>query len=333
MSDKYGRKPILLFSVAGTVLGFFLLGVAKTLPLLFLARVIDGASAGNSSIARAAIADITTKDNRVAKLGIVFTAESLGLIFGPILGGFFSQYGFTVSAYIAGFIALLCFFLILFYFPETRDISLQPTDKNKWNDFNLNVVFQAFKNPNNRIFILIVFLVQFLITAMWGTLALYGKNLFGLTGKEIGYISSFAAMIGILSQTVLLKFLLRIVKEKTLVILGLFTMGIGLLLLAVSNIVAVLLIGVGLMAMCFNLLMPTVTGLASKLSLESEQGNLMGVISSVTYTGSLLGPVIANLIFSFSMRGNYLTASMIALIASLLSIKGIKILSESNSNN
>ncbi len=127
LSDRYGRKPILIFSIAGTVVGFILLGVAKTLPMLFLARIVDGISAGNMSTAKAAIADITSREERVTKLGFTFAAESLGLIMGPVLGGLFSQYGFTVSAYIAAGIALLCLLLTVFFFPETRkDLTPQP---------------------------------------------------------------------------------------------------------------------------------------------------------------------------------------------------------------
>ena len=120
LSDKYGRRPVLLFSLAGTVIGFLLLGVAQALPLLFLSRAIDGISAGNMSTAKAAIADITTREERVSKLGLTFAAESLGLILGPVIGGLFSRYGFTVAAFIAAGIALVCLVLTLFFFPETR---------------------------------------------------------------------------------------------------------------------------------------------------------------------------------------------------------------------
>jgi DHA1 family tetracycline resistance protein-like MFS transporter len=118
LSDKYGRRPALLISVAGTVVGFLLLGVARTLPLLFLARVIDGASAGNTSTVRAAIADITSRGNRVSGIGFTFAAESLGLILGPVLGGLFSQYGLTLASFVAAGIALLCLLLTLLFFPR-----------------------------------------------------------------------------------------------------------------------------------------------------------------------------------------------------------------------
>ena len=323
-SDKFGRKPILLISTAGTTIGFLLLGVAQTLPLLFLARIIDGISAGNTSTARAVIADITPKDKRVSKLGFTFAAESLGLIAGPLIGGFFSQSGFTVSAYIAALIAALAFILTLLVLPETKDFSQQSTVVKNKSGINLGEVFKALRNTKIRTYILVIFVVQFLIMVMWGTLALYGKHFFGFTGKEMGYISAFAATVGILSQVILLNILLKLIKEKAILILGLSIMCLGMIFLGVSGVVAVLLIGVGLMAMSFNILMPTVTGLASELSSEDDQGRLMGTISSTTFLGSLTGPVVGNAIYSLSMRGNYFFGAVVALSAALSSIKGIK---------
>src|SRR5258708_29992826 len=194
LSDRYGRKPILLLSVAGTVTGFVLLGVARTLPLLFLARIIDGASAGNTSTARAAIADITSHEERTAGIGFTFAAESLGLILGPVLGGMFAPSGLAPAAFVAAGIAVLCLVLTALFFPETRPLtssSEQPKEPAlRFGDF-----FAVVRASQTRPLLAVIFAVQLLIMMMWGTLALYGKDLFGFTGREMGYISAFAAAI------------------------------------------------------------------------------------------------------------------------------------------
>lgn len=159
---------------------------------------------------------------------------------------------------------------------------------------------------------------------MWGTLALYGKYLFAFTRREMGYVSAFAAASGILSQTGLLRVATAIVKEKTIVIVGLLTMGARLLLLALSDTAAPLLVGVGLMAACFNVAMPTAMGLISKLASESEQGNVMGTASSASSAASVIGPVFATSVFSLSMRGVYVVASVIAVVAVIISTRGIE---------
>lgn len=332
-SDRFGRKPILLVSTAGTVIGFLLLGIAQTLPLLFLARIIDGISAGNSSTARAVIADITPKNKRVSKLGLTFAAESLGMLAGPLIGGFFAQYGFTVSAYIAASIAALAFILTLFVLPETKNFTEQAAVVKRKMGINLSEIFNVLQNSKIRIYILVIFIVQFLIMVMWGTLALYGKHFFGFTGKEMGYISALAATVGIFSQVVLLNILLKLFNEKVILILGLSTMCLGMIFLGASSVVAVLLIGVGLMAMSFNILMPMVTGLASGLSTENNQGSLMGTILSITSLSSIIGPVVGNALYSLSMRGNYFIGGVVALTIAILSIKGIKISPNQNQQN
>lgn len=114
LSDKFGRRPILLFSIGGTALSFGLLGFANSIPLLFLSRIIDGASGGNISTAQAYIADITSKENRTQGMGIMMAAFSLGFILGPAMGGLLSVYGYAVPALVAGAVALVA--TILTYF-------------------------------------------------------------------------------------------------------------------------------------------------------------------------------------------------------------------------
>ena len=234
LSDQHGRKPILALSVAGTLAGFVLLGVAKTLPLLFLARIIDGASAGNTATARAAIADITLREMRVSGIGVTFAMESLGLVLGPVLGGVFSQYGLSTSAFIAAGIAGLCLTLTLFAFRETRDAA-RASDRNR-GSFGIGVLVAVVRAPNVRILVMVIFAVQLLIMMMWGTLALYANSLFGFTGTEMGYVSAFAASVGILSQAGLLRVATRVTTEKVILLAALLAMATGLLLLAASGV-------------------------------------------------------------------------------------------------
>ena len=240
---------------------------------------------------------------------------------GPVLGGLFSAYGLTAAAFVAAGIALLCLVLTVLFFPET--MPTMSSHEASASGHLVGNVLAVVRVSRTRSLLLVIFAVQLLIMMMWGTLALYGRYLFGFTGREMGYVSAFAAAIGILSQTALLRIVTAIVKEKAILIVGLLTMGAGLLLLALSSAPALLLVGVGLMAACFNIAMPTAMGLISKLASESEQGNVMGTASSTIGAASVIGPVVATGIFSLSMRGSYIIASVIAIVAMILSIKGI----------
>jgi len=329
LSDRYGRKPVLLLAVGGTLAGFLILGVAHTLPLVFLARVVDGVSAGNTSTARAAIADITSREARSSALGVTFAMESLGLILGPVLAGFFSPYGLSVAAFVAAGIAGVCLALTAVVFPETRAQSDrlsaarpgagEPTPATLAGPSLLVAV----RDARTRMLVVVIFVVQLLIMMMWGTLALYARALFGFAASEMGYLSAFAALVGIVAQTGLLRLASRVVQARTILVVALGMMAAGLALLAVSSMPLVLLAGVGLMAAAFNVAMPTAVAVASRLTAERDQGKLMGTASSAISTASVLGPVVAGAIFSVSMRGSYLVASVLAGTAAALCIARI----------
>src|SRR2546428_1851414 len=119
LSDKYGRRPVLLTSLLGTALGFLILGFATTLWMLFLGRIIDGISGGNISTAQAYIADVTTKENRAKGMGLIGAAFGLGFVFGPAIGGVLSRWGINVPFLFAGTPAFTTAFLLFITLPVT----------------------------------------------------------------------------------------------------------------------------------------------------------------------------------------------------------------------
>src|SRR5207253_1259374 len=119
LSDKYGRRPILLFSLLGTCAGFLILGFATTLWMLFLGRIIDGISGGNISTAQAYIADVTTKEDRAKGMGLIGAAFGLGFVFGPAIGGVLSRWGINFPFIFAGTLAFANATLLYFTLPET----------------------------------------------------------------------------------------------------------------------------------------------------------------------------------------------------------------------
>ena len=322
LSDRYGRKPVLVVSMAGTVVGFALLGAARTLPLLFLARIIDGASAGNVTTARAAIADITSRQERVAGIGVTYAMSSLGFILGPMLGGVASQYGLDVAAYVATGIALACLALVTFAFRETRppsaDVHQRPAA------MRIGALLAIARAPQIWALVVVIFGVQLLIMMMWGTLGLYANTAFGFGSQEFGFISALAAASGILSQVGVLRVVRRIASDKTIVVVALLAMAAGLLLLATARVPAMLLLGVGTLAAAFNAGMPTAMGLASSRASEDEQGSLMGILSSAISLASVLGPVLAGGLFGIAGRGSYGLASAVAVAVAALGISGIR---------
>ncbi len=119
LSDRYGRRPILLISVFGTFIGFMLFGFATTLWMLFAARMLDGLTGGNLSVAQAYISDVTDAKNRAKGLGLIGAAFGIGFIIGPVTGGILSQYGYNVPAFVAAGLSLINFIVIYAWLPES----------------------------------------------------------------------------------------------------------------------------------------------------------------------------------------------------------------------
>ncbi len=143
LSDRYGRKKILIISQLGSAAGFLLLGLAGSLPLLFLSRIIDGATGGNISIAQAYIADVTDKKNRARGMGMIGAAFGLGFIFGPAIGGVLSRFGFWAPAFFATSFSLVTAFSTAFFLKET--VNTAKTSHSPATSFSLSEIKKAFQ--------------------------------------------------------------------------------------------------------------------------------------------------------------------------------------------
>ena len=147
MSDRYGRRPILLASIFGTFLGFVLLGAANALWILFAARLIDGLTGGNLSIAQAYISDVTDAKNRATGLGMIGAAFGLGFIIGPVIGGFLSQWGYAVPAFAAAAMSFLNLILIFAWLPESLTTEKRAALTEKKPAITIGALVTALKRP------------------------------------------------------------------------------------------------------------------------------------------------------------------------------------------
>ena len=133
LSDRFGRRPVLILSLIGTALGFLIMGWASSLPLLFAARIIDGASGGNISTAQAYIADISTPENLSRSMGLIGAAVGLGFTFGPMIGGVLSRISYGAPFYFAAALAALNVVLLYFILPESLSVEhrSKPADRSR----------------------------------------------------------------------------------------------------------------------------------------------------------------------------------------------------------
>lgn len=328
LSDKFGRRPVLLISIFGTAVSFGLLGIANSIPLLFLSRIIDGVTGGNISTAQAYIADITTKENRTQGMGIMMAASSLGFILGPAVGGLLSVYGYAVPAFVAGAVALLATILTFFFLPESlkRDVSVKKVEgKKKRSIFSVKDFYDALTHPEVGLMLSISFMTMFAFSLMQGTFALFTEHSLHLTAQTNGLIFAYLGLVGIIVQVFLLKRVLKLLPEHRIVTIAIALFAISLALIAISSNLLMLLIAVTILAIANGVSGPVIAGHISKLTPDNEQGNIAGMNQSVGSVARLFGPLLGTFFYSqLGMKSPYFIATGILVLTFVYGIKKLK---------
>lgn len=312
LSDKIGRRPILLFSLLGTVISFLLLGVAQTIPILFLARIVDGLSGGNISTAQAYVADITTKQNRTQGMSILAAAFGLGFILGPSVGGLLSRFGYSVPAYVAAAVSAIALILTYFYLPETAN--KQTAAKKRKLFFSMKDFIDALTHPKVGSVMTVYFLLMLAFASMQGTFALFAEHSLSLKADTIGLLFVYLGVVGIAIQLFFLKKLTKRFDETLLVIIGVLLMAGAFGLMTAARDTIHLFIAITGLAIGNSVTNPILTGLVSKLSDEEEQGSALGIFQSLASIGRLIGPLAGTFLFStYGAKAPFLTSAFILL--------------------
>jgi len=295
LSDKYGRRPVLLISLIGTSLGFLILGFATTLWMLFLGRIIDGISGGNISTAQAYIADVTTKENRAKGMGLIGAAFGLGFVFGPAIGGVLSRWGINVPFLFAGTLAFANAILLYFVLPETvtqdHPARISAASGRGWRQ-----LIESLKRPRLGFVLTIYFLSIVAFSIMTAVFSLFMMFRLGYDAFHNGWVFAYVGVISAIIQGGLIGKLVKRFGEPTLVIIG--------SLLFSASLFATPFIGpaVGLMGILLTgavssignaLNAPSLSSLASKSAGAGEQGGVLGAMQSVASLARAAGPSLA----------------------------------------
>jgi DHA1 family tetracycline resistance protein-like MFS transporter len=298
LSDKYGRRPILLISLLGTCLGFLILGFATTLLMLFVGRIIDGISGGNISTAQAYIADITTKENRAKGMGLIGAAFGLGFVFGPAIGGILSRWGTSVPFLFAGGLSLANVILLYFTLPETVTPD-HPARVSAASGRGWKQVVEALRQPQLTLVLTIYFLSIVAFSIMTAVFSLFMMFRLGYDPWHSGWIFAFVGIISAVVQGGLIGKLVKRFGEPALVIVGglLFTVSLfaSPFVGPATGLIGILAVG-ALSAIGNALAGPSLTSLGSKSASAAEQGSVLGVMQSVASLARAVGPTIAALI-------------------------------------
>lgn len=297
LSDRYGRRPVLLFSLFGFGIDYLFQGFAPTIEWLFVGRILAGITGASFTTANAYIADISTPEKRAQNFGLVGAAFGVGFILGPALGGFLGRFGPRIPFFVSAGLTLLNFVYGLFVLPE----SLAPENRRPFNWKRANPIGSLLNLKRYPVILgLVASLVLIYIAgfAVQGTWTFYTMEKFkwdeetvGLSLAAIGL--SFAIVQGGLSRIIIPK-----LGQERSVYVGLLFSALGFLLFAFASQSWMMFAFLGVYALG-GIAGPSVQGIISNQVLPSEQGEIQGALTSLTSVTSIAGPVIMTGLFSY----------------------------------
>ena len=334
MSDRYGRRPILIFSQAGTALSFCILGLSRNFTVMLLARMLDGASGGNILVAQAYVADVTTPENRSRGMGLIGMAFGLGFVLGPLLGGVLvslpiaEDWRLRLPFLVAAGFSTLAWILVLSRLPESRPVGAR--DRESARVLSWRGLVDTMTLPGIGQLMLLGFLSVLAFAALEGTLSLYLRRRMDWNARSAAFVFAGLGLLSALVQGGLIRRLVPRFGEPRLIGAGIAIVALGFAGLALASGAlelagAIVLVGVGQ-----GLVGPSVSGLLSRITPASEQGAVFGTLSSAQTLARMISYSTANLLLGrVSTAAPYWFGFGVYLAAGLAAIRFLPRLSTS----
>lgn len=298
MSDRVGRRPVLFVSILGTAAGFLMMGLAGSLFMLFLARFIDGVAGGNIGTAQAYVADISTKEERAKAMGIIGAAFGLGFVFGPAIGGLMTHF-FDMRApfFLAAAMAAVNAVLILVYLPESLPRERRGRRQS-------GSIFDVIQHSDSRVYRSVTAAYFCLIAGFSMMTTIYALFLFHRFDMDPLHTGAMLAMVGFIGALIQGGLIGRLVKrfgEARLATAGATVLAASLFALPLAHDLAMLVLFSAGIAIGNSLLMPTLTGIASRSVDQNWQGRALGLLQSAGALARWVGPALAGLLLTLDV--------------------------------
>ncbi len=314
-SDRYGRRPILIFSLFGTVVSFVMLALAHSIAMLFLARIVDGLSGGNIATARAYVADVTEPKDRARAYGLIGMAFGLGFIFGPALSGLLVKVSYTAPIWAAAGLTLVATAVAWLWLPETVHRAQAGTGMPFRN------LPEMLRRQGLGRMLLIDFVYWFAFSIFQTTFALFTARRFQFGASQTGYFFSVFGILGAIVQGGLIRPVVRRLGDKPTFIMGLVCSAVGLVAATLTHSVSVFALTLVPLALGIGFGHPTVSSLVSRAGRDDEQGRVQGAASAVESLGRTVGPVWGNASLQrFGEGMPYLSAAAFLMMTLALSL-------------
>lgn len=335
LSDRRGRRGVLIFTVAGTALGYLIWVCSGSFWLFLLSRIVSGGFSGNLSVATAAVADVTTREERSRAMGMVGAAFGLGLVTGPTLGALTVRFNlleshpslerfgvnpFSVPAFIAFALCLINLVWVSKRFKETLTATARAESRDPRLRNPVAAIF-GLKNPAVRRANLVAFIYSVAFVAMETSLTFLAAERFGYTARQNGMLLAFLGVCAIVTQGYIVRVLLKRYSEISILSAGLAFSAVGLVCIGYAPQPWLLYVGLAALALGSGLVNPSSSGLISLYSEQAEQGRALGIFRSLGSLSRAITPVLAGATFwVFGSASVFVAGAAFAICALWLSL-------------
>ncbi len=312
LSDKYGRRPMLLLSIVGTAASFFMMAFAPSAIFLFLARALDGLTAGNIPVAFAVISDSTKPEERAKAFGLIGSAFSFGFVFGPAISAFTIGFGQSIPFLIAGGITVIAVVLTALYLPETNT-HMGEVQHGKLFDFPK--MWKTFFDPNvGMTFVIsLVFFLAFSCAIIYGFQP-FTLKILKISQSQNALLFTLFGIVGLISQNLLVHRFSKTFGIKKAFSMGLVFTAFAFIIMYFSHSLLIF-IGASIILGLFNSIVQTL--IPTILSQEADaksQGSIMGLNASYQSIGMIIGPILGGVIATIAIPLNFLVGSALILL-------------------
>ena len=321
LSDRFGRRPLLITSLSGTTISFIMMAFAPNAAFLFLARALDGITAGNIPVASAVISDTTTEKERAKGFGIIGASFGFGFIFGPVISGLTVGINPALPFIIAAAITLLATLLTWWLLPETnKHIGQVSHDKL----FNFSRLYHVLFEPNVGT-TLIITLFYFTAFGMFiAIFQLFSKEILHMTDQQISFLFTLFGIVGLLTQLFIVGRVTKWIGIKRAFTYSILFSAIAFAGMFFSTTIALYVVASILLGMANSLVNPLTQTILSMETDEKNQGSVQGLNASYMSIGQIVGPILGGVISSIFIPLPFLVASFCVLLCFLLSFKVLR---------
>jgi len=322
ISDHSGRRPMLIISQIGTFIGFLIMARATTLWMLFIARIIDGATAGNLSLAQAYISDHTEPKDRAKSFALIGIAFGIGFLFGPAITAYFSSFGLNAPIYVASLLSFTSICCTYFMLPKENKSTPPSQPMKRLSLIDWNSYIKYFRQPIMRGLLLQFFAYLFAFATFTSGFALFAERRFvwhahPFTPREIGILFSYSGLLGIIFQGGMIGRLVKQFGEGRLVGWAFFSLIVGYLLLGSIHQIPLLIIATTILSFGHGTLRPTLTSLITQNANRQEQGVVLGLTQSLASIALILAPLLAGYLIGIEQTSAWAFVAAVAALTGL----------------